>query len=145
MEAISRAYFWWKDVRYYVIRSNEWTKKTRPDHERDAVDGQWFERSIRKENFDFNITFVTTFEIDSMKKKKKVAFLEGNRNRIWMESRFSLFVFFFLCFPQILPLGYFFPLIPLINIIRFRNTDGTIKLVVSISVCGRVWNGNKVF
>lgn len=145
MEAISRAYFWWKDVRY-VIRSNEWTKKTRPDHERDAVDGQWFERSIRKENFDFNITFVTTFEIDSMKKKKK-------KWRSWKEIvivfgwnlDFLCSFFFFLCFPQILPLGYFFPLIPLINIIRFRNTDGTIKLVVSISVCGRVWNGNKVF
>lgn len=101
-------------------------EKARLDHERD--DG--FERSIRKENFDFNITFVTTFEIEEKKWRswKEIVF--------W---RISPFVFFSFLVSQILPLGYFFPLTLFINIIRSRNTDGTIKRVLSISVGGRAW------
>lgn len=103
-------------------------EKARLDHERD--DG--FERSIRKENFDFNITFVTTFEIE----EKRWRGLEGNRNRV--SANLSVRFFLFSCFPNI-ALGLFFPSNLFINIIRSRNTDGTIKRVLSISVGGRAW------
>lgn len=73
-------------------------EKARLDHERD--DG--FERSIRKENFDFNITFVTTFEIE----EKRWRGLEGNRNRV--SANLSVRFFLFSCFPNI-ALGLFFP------------------------------------
>lgn len=72
-------------------------EKARLDHERD--DG--FERSIRKENFDFNITFVTTFEIE----EKRWRGLEGNRNRV--SANLSVRFFSLFLFPKYCPWAIF--------------------------------------
>lgn len=119
---------WWKDVRY-VIRSNEWTKKRRGLITSVTMDSKGrFERRI-------SILISLSLPLSRSRKKGGVAWKEI----VIVFRRISPFVFFSFLVSQILPLGYFFPLTLFINIIRSRNTDGTIKRVLSISVGGRAW------
>lgn len=123
-----RECFRWKDVRY-VIRSNEWTKKRRGLITSVTMDSKGrFERRI-------SILISLSLPLSRSRNKGGVAWKEI----VIVFWRISPFVFFSFLVSQILPLGYFFPLTPFINIIRSRNTDGTIKLVLSISVGGRAW------